>query len=78
MCGKAATGFRLISHSPQKIKKAATCNQLISLTDFFATLFDLTGQKPANGEGEYSFCFWHLLNGVQQIGRELSEVRFLL
>jgi arylsulfatase A len=56
---------------PAKIKEAATCNQLVSLTDFFATLFDLTGQKPANGEGEDSFSFWHVLNG--ETGKAVRE-----
>jgi arylsulfatase A len=53
----------LVISWPEKIKEAATCNQLVSLTDFFATFCDLTGQKPEADQGEDSFSFWHVLNG---------------
>jgi arylsulfatase A len=53
----------LIISWPGKIKEAVACHQLVSLTDFFATLCDLTAQKPEANQGEDSFSFWHVLNG---------------
>lgn len=53
----------LVISWPEKIKPAAICNQLISLTDFFATFCDLTGQRPEVNQADDSFSFWHILNG---------------
>lgn len=53
----------LVISWPAKIKTPATCNQLVSLTDLFATFCDLTGQKQKAGQAEDSFSFWHVLNG---------------
>ena len=53
----------LVISWPAKIKQPAMYKHLISLTDFFATFCDLTGQKPEAGQGEDSFSFWHVLNG---------------
>jgi arylsulfatase A len=53
----------LIISWPAKIKKSATYEQLVSLTDFFATFIALSGQKPEANQGEDSFSFWHVLNG---------------
>lgn len=53
----------LIFTWPAKIKQPYTCGHLISLTDFFATFHDLTGQIPADNNGEDSFSFWKVLNG---------------
>ncbi|MCA1759183.1 MAG: sulfatase-like hydrolase/transferase, partial [Bacteroidales bacterium] len=53
----------LVISWPAKIKQPATYKQLISLTDFFTTFCDLTGQKPKAGQGEDSFSFWQVLNG---------------
>ncbi|MDO8951518.1 MAG: arylsulfatase [Draconibacterium sp.] len=61
----------LVISWPEKIKEAATCNQLVSLTDFFATFCELTGQKPKANQGEDSFSFWHVLNG--ETGKAVRE-----
>jgi arylsulfatase A-like enzyme len=53
----------LVISWPEKIKQPATYKHLISLTDFFATFCDLTGQKTDENQGEDSFSFWHVLNG---------------
>ncbi len=53
----------LVISWPEKIKATKTCNQLVSLTDFFATFCDLTGQQCKAGQAEDSFSFWHILNG---------------
>lgn len=53
----------LIITWPEKIKEASVCNHLVSLTDFFATFCDLTGQKADVNQGEDSYSFWHVLSG---------------
>ncbi|MGC9354773.1 MAG: sulfatase family protein, partial [Mariniphaga sp.] len=53
----------LIISWPAKIKQPLKYENLISLTDFFATFCDLTGQKPEANQAEDSFSFWHVLNG---------------
>lgn len=53
----------LIISWPAKIKQPLKYENLISLTDFYATFCDLTGQKPKAGQAEDSFSFWHVLNG---------------
>jgi arylsulfatase A-like enzyme len=53
----------LIISWPAKIEQPTTYDQLVSLTDFFATFCDLTGQKPQANMGEDSFSLWHVLNG---------------
>jgi arylsulfatase A len=61
----------LIISWPGKIKEAATCCQLVSLTDFFATFCDLSGQQPTAGQAEDSFSFLHILNGeTKKVVRE--------
>jgi len=61
----------LVISWPAKIKEAAICNQLVSLTDFFVTFCELTGQKREVGQGEDSFSFWHVLNGkTEKVVRE--------
>ncbi len=56
----------LIVHWPAQIDKAMEYTSLVSLTDLFATLCDLTGQEKGTGRGEDSFSFWHVLNGDLQ------------
>ncbi len=56
----------LIVSWPEKIKEPVICNQLVSLTDLFATFCHLTGQKPEAGQAEDSFSFWHILNGESE------------
>jgi arylsulfatase A-like enzyme len=56
----------LIVSWPEKIKESVICNQLVSLTDLFATFCHLTGQKPEAGQAEDSFSFWHILNGESE------------
>ena len=53
----------LIISWPAKIKRPVIYEHLTSLTDFFATFCDLTGQKTAASEGEDSFSFWPIING---------------
>jgi arylsulfatase A len=48
---------------PAKIKKPAIYSHLVSLTDFFATFADLTGQQMDEDSGEDSFSFIHALYG---------------
>ncbi len=61
----------LVISWPEKIEEAAICDQLVSLTDFFATFCDLTGQQPKAGQAEDSFSFWHILNG--ETGKVVRE-----
>jgi arylsulfatase A-like enzyme len=53
----------LIISWPAKFKQPVTYKHLISLTDFFATFCELTGQKREAGQGEDSFSFLDVLNG---------------
>lgn len=53
----------LIISWPAKIKQPGVYDQLVSLTDFFATILDITGQKKNENHGEDSYSFWHVLNG---------------
>lgn len=53
----------LIISWPARIKQQVVYPHLISLTDFFATFADLTGQKHQKSSGEDSFSFMHVLNG---------------
>lgn len=48
---------------PSKISEPQQYDQLVSLTDLFATFADLTGQTMDNDSGEDSFSFLHVLNG---------------
>ena len=48
---------------PAKIKQPATYEHLVSLTDVFATLTELTGQTMDEYSGEDSQSFMHVLNG---------------
>ncbi len=52
----------LIISWPAKIKKSFQYPHLISLTDFFATFCDMTGQKPGENQGEDSYSFWKVLD----------------
>jgi arylsulfatase A len=53
----------LIISWPGKIAQPATYQYLVSLTDLFATVCILTGQKPAAYQGEDSYSFMHVING---------------
>ncbi len=53
----------LVISWPDKIKKSFEYPHLISLTDFFATFREMTGQNHEENSGEDSFGFWKLLNG---------------
>jgi len=48
---------------PATIKEPAVYDHLVSLTDFFATFADLTGQQMDEDSGEDSFSFLHALYG---------------
>ncbi len=50
---------------PGAIKKHKLTNDLISLTDIYATLAELTGQEIRQNNGEDSFSFRGLLSGTQ-------------
>jgi arylsulfatase A-like enzyme len=61
----------LVISWPAKIKQPLTYKHLVSLTDFFTTFCDLTGQKPGAGMGEDSFSFFDVLNGnTEKVVRE--------
>jgi arylsulfatase A len=61
----------LVISWPAKTRQPVIYEHLISLTDFFATLCDLTGQQPAANMGEDSFSFWHVLTGgTEKTSRE--------
>lgn len=51
---------------PGEIRKPRVINDLVSLTDIYATLAELTGQEVRKNNGEDSFSFWGLLAGTQQ------------
>jgi arylsulfatase A len=53
----------LIISWPAKIKQSREYPHLVSLTDFFATFREFTGQKTEENSGEDSFSFWKVLNG---------------
>jgi arylsulfatase A-like enzyme len=53
----------LIISWPSRVKNQIVYDQLVSLTDLFATFADLTGQKLQQNSGEDSFSFFHVLNG---------------
>lgn len=53
----------LIVSWPARIKENGYYDHLVSLTDLYATISDLTNQKPINNNGEDSFSFYHVLNG---------------
>ncbi len=53
----------LVISWPSKIKKPIKYDHLISLTDFYTTFCELTGQKKQEDQGEDSFSFLHVLNG---------------
>jgi len=53
----------LIIRYPGRVKGGEVYDHLISLTDLFATLADLTGYDLPNESGEDSFSFWDVLNG---------------
>lgn len=61
----------LIMSWPAKLKQPVTYGYLISLTDFYATFCDLTGQISKENEAEDSFSFWNILNeDTQKVLRE--------
>jgi arylsulfatase A-like enzyme len=53
----------LIISWPEKIRKGSRYEHLVSLTDLFATLADLTGMEIESGNGEDSFSFLPALEG---------------
>jgi arylsulfatase A len=53
----------LVISWPAHVKPAGFYKHLVSLTDIFATLADLTGQKKGSSSGEDSFSFLPVLNG---------------
>lgn len=48
---------------PAKIKQPSLYPHLVSLTDFYATFREFTGEKQEENSGEDSFSFWKVLNG---------------
>ncbi|HKK62118.1 MAG TPA: arylsulfatase [Bacteroidales bacterium] len=52
----------LVVSWPAQIKQPSEYPHLISLTDFYATFRDFTGQKQEKNSGEDSFSFWKVLN----------------
>ena len=48
---------------PERIEKQTEYQHLISLTDFFATFAELTGQEIDEGMGDDSFSFLQVLDG---------------
>ena len=48
---------------PAHIKQAGTYEHLVSLTDVYATISELTGQELDENSGEDSYSFLHVLNG---------------
>jgi arylsulfatase A len=53
----------LIIRYPDRVKGGKIYDHLISLTDLFATIADLTGCELSNNSGEDSFSFMDVLNG---------------
>ena len=53
----------LIISWPEKIKHTSYYEHLVSLTDLFATIADLTGLEKDKGSGEDSFSFLPVLEG---------------
>ena len=53
----------LIISWPEKIKQRSRYEHLVSLTDLFATIADLTGTEIDEGNGEDSFSFLPVLEG---------------
>lgn len=53
----------LIISWPSRIRDQIVYDHLVSLTDLFATISDLAGQKPQKASGEDSFSFLHVLQG---------------
>jgi arylsulfatase A len=53
----------LVISWPDMIKQSSKYPHLISLTDFFATFREMTGQKAEANSGEDSFSFWNVLTG---------------
>ncbi|MEX2566908.1 MAG: arylsulfatase, partial [Cyclobacteriaceae bacterium] len=53
----------LIISWPTGINRKGHYEHLVSLTDLFATISDLTNQKLKDNNGEDSFSFFHVLNG---------------
>jgi arylsulfatase A len=50
---------------PGHVSAGGTCDQLICLTDFFATISEITGQPLPEGSGEDSVSFLPALRGKQ-------------
>ncbi len=53
----------LIVSWPAKIKESSEYPYLVSLTDLFATMCEMTGQGKGENQGEDSFSFWSVLKG---------------
>ncbi len=53
----------LVIKWPEKIKAGGITNETVSLTDFFATFAEMTGQPLKESQAEDSFSFMSLLNG---------------
>lgn len=53
----------LIISWPTMISKPLVYDHLLSLTDVYATIADMTEQTVPQNSGEDSFSFWHVLNG---------------
>jgi arylsulfatase A-like enzyme len=64
----------LIISWPNQIKKEGYFDHLVSLTDLFATIADLTNQEQENKNGEDSFSFFHVFNGDLAKGNRYSMV----
>lgn len=64
----------LIISWPARITEPLQYPHLVSLTDFFATFCELTGQLPGKNQGEDSFSFFQVLNGKKQAPLRQSMV----
>jgi arylsulfatase A len=53
----------LVIKWPGRIKEGLIYDEIVSLTDFFATFAEMTGQKLKNNQAEDSFSFMSVLNG---------------
>jgi arylsulfatase A len=53
----------LVVSWPAQIKQSSEYPHLISLTDFYASFRQFTGQKQVENSGEDSFSFWKVLSG---------------
>lgn len=59
---------------PRQVKPGGVCNELVSLTDFFATCADITGFQVPDTAGEDSISFLPLLQGKDNSAKRTEVV----